>query len=58
MRNSYKDEFNEWASQYQEWYGRDPDLEACKSFDNMYIDGRTDLADAYRDELKNKGVFQ
>ena len=56
MRNSYKDEFNEWAYEYQEHFGRDPDLQACESFDNAWMDEKLELADQYRDEQKNLGV--
>lgn len=55
MRNSYKDQFNEWASQYQDNYGRDPDVKACEDFSEVWMDEKLDLADAYRDELKNSG---
>lgn len=49
---NYKDDFNEWALKFWEENDRDPTLEECRLFEELWMDDRYDLADIYKGEIR------
>lgn len=48
---NYKDEFNEWAAEFEETNGRDPDLKECEEFRDDWICVQESNAEAYKEWL-------
>jgi hypothetical protein len=43
---NYKDEFNEWASEFFEMMGRDPELYECEEFERDWLENSCELLEA------------
>ncbi len=50
MRNSYKDQFNEWAYEVYETTGKDPTVREAEGFRESFVESALDRADQMRKE--------
>ena len=48
MRNSYKDQYNEWAYEFYEQTGRDPSVKESDGFHGSWLEDKCELADNLR----------
>lgn len=52
---NYKEDFNEWASDFYEECGRKPDLKECEEFRDHWIYIQESKAQAYKEWLMMRG---